>query len=144
MINRETQLILFSSRKYIFHVPFNYMYIFVILMKKVLVVDDNEDLRLLLRLMLDDYDVIEAKDGLEAVEFYTRDKLDLVLMDILMPKKDGIEATREIKELHPDANIIAITAYSSHSDKILDAGAKKVVQKPIRKHDLILLVEENI
>lgn len=113
-------------------------------MKKILVVDDNDDLRLLLRLMLSDYTVIEAKNGIEAVDFYKRDKPDLVLMDILMPGKDGIEATRDIIELYPNANIIAITAYYDHTETIIQAGAKKVIKKPVRKHDLLLIVAENI
>ena len=113
-------------------------------MPTILIADDNTDLRMLLRMMLSDYEVFEAENGSKAVEIYKNNKPDLVLMDILMPEKDGIEATKEIMEYDPEANIIAITAYHNQGENILEAGAKLVVKKPIRKQNLLKLVRENI
>ncbi|MBY9001978.1 MAG: response regulator [Candidatus Heimdallarchaeota archaeon] len=112
-------------------------------MSKVLIADDNDDLRKLYVLMLSEFKVFGAINGQEAVDLYKNHRPNLVLMDILMPEKDGIEATKEILEFDPEATIIAITAYSSKTKEIIQAGAKDVVKKPIRKHDLIDLVEKN-
>ncbi len=110
----------------------------------VLLADDNDDLRMLFGMMLSEYKVIQAKDGEEAVAFYKEHKPDLVLMDIFMPEKDGIEATEEIIEFDPKAKIIAITAYFSKANDIIKVGASQVVRKPIKKSELIELVEEEL
>ena len=110
----------------------------------VLIADDNKDLRMLFRLMLSDYEVLEAENGIVAIDLYMKHKPELVFMDILMPEKDGIEATREILKFDSDANIIAITAYYSQAEDILNAGAKQVVKKPFRKRDLLELVAREI
>ncbi|MHA1346449.1 MAG: response regulator [Candidatus Heimdallarchaeaceae archaeon] len=103
-------------------------------METILIVDDNEDLRSLFRLMLQThYEIVEASDGLEAISVFKEQKPALTLMDIVMPEMNGIEATREIKKISPEAKIIAITAYSTGIQDILDAGAFLVRQKPIRK-----------
>lgn len=112
-------------------------------MVKILLVDDNDDLRMLYSLMLSEFTVIQAVNGHEAVTFYKKHKPDLILMDILMPIKDGIEATKEIIEFDSKAKIIAITAYHSKVREILLAGAKQAVNKPFRKKELIdIIVQE--
>lgn len=109
-------------------------------MIKILLADDNDDLRMLYSIMLSEFNVIQAVNGHEAVTFYKEHKPDLVLMDILMPIKDGIEATKEIIEFDPKAIIIAITAYSSKAENILLVGVKQVIKKPFRKNELIEIV----
>lgn len=111
-------------------------------MTKILIVDDNDDLRALFRLILNSFEIFEAKNGIEAIENYNISKPDLVLMDILMPEMDGIVATRKILEENPDAIIVAVTAYSSRAHEILNAGAKEVLKKPVRKQELILKIKE--
>ena len=113
-------------------------------MATILIADDNEDLRKILVLMLSDYEVIEAENGKVAVEKFKQFKPKLVFMDILMPEKDGIEATREIMQIDSETTVIAITAYHSRAENILNAGAKIVVKKPFRKIKLLQLVEENL
>jgi len=103
----------------------------------VLVVDDNDDLRMLIKLILSEFEIIEARNGLEAIELFRNHNPNLILMDILMPEMDGIEATREILSINPSTLIVAITAYSSRAHEILDAGAKEVLKKPVRNKELL-------
>ena len=113
-------------------------------MRKVLIVDDDQIVLEVLKMMLSEYySVVTASNGREAVEVYKRQKPDIVLMDILMPKMDGIEATRVIKLMDPDARILAITAYASHKGaEMLRAGALDIIEKPVRKMELVEKVEK--
>jgi two-component system sensor histidine kinase EvgS len=112
---------------------------------KVMVVDDIEDNR---ELIIRDFDdtkitVVTASDGLEAIEQYKREKPDLILMDIKMPRMDGYEAASAIKSM-ADVPIIALTAsvmkdeYERLSRKDFDDHLKK----PIIREDLFLKVSE--
>ena len=65
-------------------------------MVKVLIVDDNEKLRDIFKLILKEYHILEANNGIEAIEVFKEKQPDLILMDILMPEMDGIAATKEI------------------------------------------------
>lgn len=114
---------------------------------KVLVVDDEPAMREVIRLILDKYEILEASNGYECLEIYEREskKPDLVLMDIMMPRMDGIEATKSILEKHPDAKIVAITAYKSHKGKeMVEAGAVHILEKPFRRKELEEIVEKII
>ena len=112
-------------------------------MTRVLIVDDNIDLREIFQIVLsNDFEIFKAGNGLEAIDIYKQHTPDLVLMDILMPEMNGIDATKEIMKINPDAKIVAITAYSLRSDEIIQAGAIDVLSKPIRKKDLIMKVKE--
>ena len=111
-------------------------------MAKILIVDDNDKLRSIFKTILKDFEVFEAQNGLEAIEIYKKEKPDIILMDILMPEMDGIVATRKILDIDPKTSIIAITAYSSRSTDIIEAGAKEVLNKPIRNIELVNKVKE--
>ncbi|MHA1630598.1 MAG: response regulator [Candidatus Heimdallarchaeota archaeon] len=113
-------------------------------MKSILIVDDNDKLRSIFKLMLKDYEVVEAQNGKIALEIVRKRKFNLVLMDILMPEMNGIIATQKILEIRPNLNILAITAYTSKANEILKAGAKEVLKKPIRKQLLLQKVEEYV
>ena len=82
-------------------------------MIRVLIVDDQALIREGLSLMLDLYGEIEiageASNGKEAIEFVEREEVDVILMDIRMPVMDGVEATKVIKEKHPNIKIIILT-----------------------------------
>lgn len=111
--------------------------------KRILLVDDDELLRRLFAVMLSDYTVVEADNGKTAVELYKIYKPDLVLMDIVMPVMDGIEATKEILKINPNATVLAITAFVPlKGNEMLKAGAKEVISKPITKRELNKLVEK--
>ncbi len=106
-------------------------------MKKILVVDDLEPNRILLRKMLlalNDYEVVEAVNGREAVEKFREEKPDLVLMDIMMPDGDGFEAASEIKSrtIAEYTPIIFLTALSAESalSQALASGGDDFISKP--------------
>ena len=111
-------------------------------MAQILIADDNKELRALFCLMLKDFNLHEAENGIEAIEVCKKNKIELILMDILMPEMDGIVATREILNSYPEIIILGITAYTNRADELIKAGAKEVLIKPIRRKKLIDKVNE--
>jgi len=104
--------------------------------KKVLVVEDYEDTREFMKFLLETYgyQVIEAADGIEAIDRVKQQQPDLVLMDISLPVVDGLTATRAIREFDADSKlpIIAVTAFGKyHYQKAIDAGCNDLIDKPI-------------
>ncbi len=106
-------------------------------MKRILVVDDVLTNRIILKqtlIALGDYDVVEAVNGMEAVEKFNLEKPDLILMDIMMPDMDGLEATTAIKENMGEDHtpIIFITALSSEDSLVtaLASGGDDFITKP--------------
>jgi len=83
-------------------------------------------------------DVIEAKNGLIAVEAYKAHRPDFVFMDIMMPVKDGLTALTEIIELDPKARVIMLSSVGTKDNlqKALKAGALDFVQKPLDSENL--------
>ncbi len=116
--------------------------------RNILVVEDNDRSRRLLRILLRSkgYNVMEAATGDEAMNCLKEQKPDLILMDIQLPKLDGLGLTRKIKSNVETRNIpiIAVTAYSMKGDKerILEAGCDAYVSKPINTRELPLLIEK--
>lgn len=112
--------------------------------KKVLIVEDNKINMLLAKTLVKklilDCIIFEAKDGNEAVEQYKKEQPDVILMDIQMPNKNGYEATNEIRQLKDSENIpiIAITAgiMVGDKEKCLEAGMNDYLPKPIIQTDL--------
>lgn len=103
---------------------------------KVLLVDDAAFVRMSLKKILDDmalgFEYIEAGDGEDAIEKYKIYSPDLVIMDITMPKMDGITAVGRIKEIDDNAKIIMCSSME-YQEKVLDAitaGAKDFIIKP--------------
>ena len=78
--------------------------------------------------------ILWAIDGKEAVEMFSQNKIDLVLMDLQLPIMDGYTGTREIKKLNPDIPIVAQTAHvmSGEREKCMEAGCDDYLAKPIR------------
>jgi CheY-like chemotaxis protein len=112
--------------------------------KKVLIVEDNKInmflAKTLVKRIISNCIIFEAKDGNEAVEQYIKEQPDVVLMDIQMPNKNGYEATNEIRKLKDSENIpiIAITAgiMVGDKEKCLEAGMDDYLPKPIIQSDL--------
>jgi two-component system, OmpR family, KDP operon response regulator KdpE len=106
----------------------------------ILVVDDEPQIRRVLRATLSSsgYDVIEAKDGQEAVDMVMRERPALILMDVNMPVMNGLEACSKIR-LSFDGPIIMVTVRNSEHDKILalDSGADDFVVKPFAMGELL-------
>ena len=103
-------------------------------MKKILVAEDNDSNYILMTYILKKrYEYDRARNGQEAVEMVKNGQFDLVLMDIKMPVMDGLEATKQIKQLDRDLPIIAVTANAFDSDRQLafDVGCDDFLAKPI-------------
>jgi len=111
--------------------------------KTILIVDDNEDILELLfyNLNSDGYHVEIAKDGVEAIEVAKKVLPELIIMDIMMPKMDGVEACRHIRQLPELANthIIFLTARVEEYSEIaaFDSGADDYLMKPIKPRALM-------
>jgi DNA-binding NtrC family response regulator len=109
----------------------------------VLVVDDEEIMRSIARDIFEDhgYSVMVARDGVEAMEIYRRhmDRIQLVLLDMVMPKKGGHETFLEMKALNPDVKAILSTGYSQSgkAQEILDSGVLGFIQKPYQVYSLL-------
>lgn len=104
--------------------------------KKVLIVEDEKTNFLFLKEALNrtKMETFWAKNGLEAIEIFKSERIDLILMDLKMPKMDGYEATRKIKLLNGEIPIIAQTAYAmmGEKEKSFEAGCDEYITKPIK------------
>ena len=113
-----------------------------IFMINILIVDDAAFMRMMIKDILEKngFNVIgEASNGLEAVELYKKEKPDIVTMDITMPKVDGIEAVKLIKEYDNEAKIIMCSAMGQQA-MVMDAiraGAKDFIVKPFQADRVI-------
>ena len=111
--------------------------------KKVLVADDEEVIRKLLRIHLVKwgYDVIEAVDGEEALEQLDKEDFDLLICDIMMPNKDGWEVLKEVRSKPKTKDIIVIVLTVKNEDtdmfKGYDLGANYYMTKPFTKAQLL-------
>ncbi|KGX89253.1 response regulator YycF [Pontibacillus marinus] len=114
---------------------------------KVLVVDDEKPIADILKFNLEKegYQVVCAYDGDEAIELANQEKPNLVLLDIMLPSKDGMEVCREIRKNH-NMPIIMLTAKDSEIDKVLglELGADDYVTKPFNNRELIARVKANL
>lgn len=114
---------------------------------RVLLVDDHRMVRDGLRAILSREERIEvvgeAGDGREAIEAVRRDPPDVVVMDVGLPGMNGIEATRQIREEHPDVAVIALSTYSDrrYVENMLRAGARGYVLKKAAADELVRAVE---
>jgi CheY-like chemotaxis protein len=116
-------------------------------MKRILVVDDNAlNLELTCQVLEDDYDVLTAENGEEALAEIEKGKPDLVLMDLSMPVLDGWEATRRIRS-NADTEKMPVIALSAHAipaeiDKAMAAGCNAFVTKPVDEDELLEKIQE--
>ncbi len=111
------------------------------MVKRILIVDDEEDLREILRYNLakDGYGVLEAEDGNQALQILEQETVDLIILDIMMPDKDGYEVCREIQRRQLDIPIIFLTAKDSEFDEVLglELGADDYIKKPFSVKALV-------
>lgn len=104
-------------------------------MKKILLVDDSAYMRGILKKILraSGFDVfVEAADGEEALATYARERPDVVLMDIVMPKMSGLDALRAIRRRDPDARVVMVSAIGQDVivNEAVKAGARGYIVKP--------------
>ena len=109
-------------------------------MKTILVIDDEKDLIKLIDLHLskEEYLVISAKNGIEGLDIALKHKPDLILLDIMMPKRDGLEICRNLRAKGVQTPILFLTARDTVEDKIagLDLGADDYLVKPFSFEEL--------
>jgi len=118
-------------------------------MARVLIIDDDTVTRTVVRAILESvgHSVDEAADGYAGLAAYYSAPPDLVITDILMPGKDGIETIRELRATNSEINIIALSGdVRFDGPSILKAahlfGANRILEKPFRNDELVKLVEE--
>lgn len=115
--------------------------------KKILVVDDEKPIADILKFNLEKegYEVLCAHDGDTAIELATKEEPDLILLDIMLPNKDGNEVCREVRKTHM-MPIIMLTAKDTEIDKVLglELGADDYVTKPFSNRELIARVKANL
>ena len=116
-------------------------------MVKILVCDDDKEIVEAIEIYLtqDGHQVLEAYDGIEAVEILKKESVDLLIMDIMMPRMDGIRATLKIREKH-NIPIIILSAKSEDADKILglNIGADDYITKPFNPLELVARVKSHL
>jgi DNA-binding NtrC family response regulator len=113
-------------------------------MKRILVIDDDHHILLMLKKMLEKagYEVDLASNGVDGLELFQKIKADLVITDIIMPEKEGLETIREMKRMRSDLKIIAMSGGGKISaDNYLETarifGASLVLEKPFSQKTMV-------
>jgi two-component system response regulator ResD len=110
--------------------------------KKILIADDEEFIRILLTeaLKIYDYQIDVAENGVEAINYITKIPYDLVITDYMMPKKDGLELTRQIRAKYLSTPILIVTGYGPVHE-FLKSGATACIMKPFSIFELQNMVK---
>lgn len=114
---------------------------------KVLIVDDEpierEGMRRILSVAFEEVTILDAKNGYQAIELVQAEKPDIVLMDIMMPGINGIEALQQIQQIHPSIRGVMVTAFDTfdYARQALRLGVKDYLLKPSKRSEIIATVE---
>ena len=118
-------------------------------MSRILIIEDNEDMRGMLALALrhEGFEVALAADGARALEELQKAPADLIVTDLFMPDKDGIETIEEIRRKHPAAKIVAMSGWQSEQgpdylDVAREIGAIGTLRKPFDPADLVRIIRQ--
>ena len=118
-------------------------------MRRILIIDDEPYILLMLKKMLEraGYEVDLASNGREGMAVFEQDSADLVITDIIMPDKEGLELILEMKKKRPELKIIAMSgggriSPESYLECARHFGAEKVFQKPFRQKEIVSAVKE--
>jgi DNA-binding NtrC family response regulator len=115
----------------------------------ILIIDDDERTRKLFRKILETegYKVSEASNGNEGIKLFRKEPADLVITDIIMPEKEGIETIMELRKDFPDVKIIAMSGgglveADSYLEMAKKMGATEVLTKPIKNDELLKIIKD--
>lgn len=118
-------------------------------MEKILVIDDDKVIRVILRQLFEHagYEVCVASDGQEGIEMYTSESPDLVVTDLIMPEKEGIEVIKEMIKSDPAVKIIAISGGGVGKAQVYlglarSFGAAHVFEKPLNVQQMLETVDQ--
>lgn len=117
-------------------------------MYNIIICDDEADIRMALKLYLssENYNIIEAENGKEAIEIIEREKIHLLLMDIMMPVMGGIDALLALRKKGNNIPVILLTAKGQDNDKVigLNAGADDYITKPFNYSEVSARIKSQI
>ncbi|HTY20226.1 MAG TPA: response regulator [Geobacteraceae bacterium] len=113
--------------------------------ERILIVDDEADIALILKLQLEDsgYRTVRARDGIEALEQLARDNFSLMLLDVKMPRMNGMEVLDRVRHEFPDTGVVMMTAHGSETIAVeaMKKGAIDYISKPFSTDDLVKKIE---
>ena len=120
-------------------------------MARILIIDDESQIRSMLRLMLErvGYEIAEAPDGIEGIRRYRENPADLIITDLIMPNKDGIGMIIDLKKEFPKVKIIAMSGGGvnrpeGYLDGAKKLGATRTLTKPIDREEMLKAVKETL
>ena len=118
-------------------------------MKRILIIDDETNILLMLKKMLEraGYEIDLASNGEEGLRLFRNEPSDLVITDIIMPEKEGLETIREMRKMQPEMKIIAMSGGGKISaDNYLETakifGASRIMEKPFTQQAMVSIVKE--
>lgn len=118
-------------------------------MTKILIIDDEEPIRKMLRILLEKngYEVMDANNGNQGIELFKEHGPDIIITDLIMPEKEGLETIREIKKINPDMKIIAMSGGGvvdpdGYLNMAKTFGAQYSFVKPVNNDELLLAIKE--
>ena len=118
-------------------------------MQRILIIDDEPNILLMLKKMLEKagYEIDLASNGVEGLSLFRNSPSDLVITDIIMPEKEGLETIREMKRMSPELKIIAMSGGGKISaENYLGTakifGASKLLEKPFTRDQMVTAVKE--
>jgi DNA-binding NtrC family response regulator len=119
------------------------------MMQKILIIEDDHHILLMMKKMLGNkgFEIILASNGNEGLELFKKNHFDLVITDIIMPEKEGLETIREMRRMRSDLKIIAMSGGGKISaDNYLETarifGASRLLEKPFTRKQLVDAVQE--
>ena len=113
-------------------------------MSRILVIDDEKSIRNTLKEILtyEGFEVVEAQDGMEGLKFVEKEKFDIILSDIKMPKMDGIEVLEKLQELSPETPVVMISGHGNIDTAVeaIRKGAFDYISKPLDLNRMLVTI----